>query len=408
MTIYLIILALIFFGIMKYDLNKEPFVSKEDDSSTKLLFTLRQEKMNIIIRMFHEQPWSDVLLFCILILLIGVSTFGYDMGSDAIRYEKEFYTFNTLLELRTADFRHESRQPGWVIFQSTCRSLVDSYYFMKFIFATFVNTAILLTIRRYTRYVFFGVLFYCLASFLYFNFEILRQAMGIAIFLLAYPFILRRQWHWYFLCVFLAYSMHSSAAVLVFVPLLHTFDKTAIAGILLLCLLVFINSAWLGQTITGIMSSDLLEDTSATEYLNRDSYLSFARIRTYLILFVFPLAMLFVFRRENIKIRYQAAITFYAIAVIMAEFVWILLRIQQYVFVFSCIFYVESFIYIAKRLTLNYRRIVAPLLMLLMVYVYVGAYFNKLGNTGHKSYERYFPYTSIFNKEDAPYRGNMR
>ena len=409
MTIYIIILLLVAVGIVKFDLNREPFVCRDDELATNLLITIRQKQLNMLIRVFHGQPWSDVLLFTILVLLVGVSTFGYDMGSDAIRYEREFYQYHTLFDLRPSDFANENRQPGWVLFNSLCRILFDSYHFMKFVFAAFVNTAILLTIRRYTRFVFFGVLFYLLSSYLYFNFEIFRQAMGIGIFLLAYPFALRRQWHWYFLGVLLAYSMHSSAAILMFLPLLHAFDRSAFVGIVLLSLLVFINSAWLGQTITRFLSSTFMDSADSFDsYLSKDSLLSLTRIRTYLILFVFPVAMLFVFRWDNINIRYRSAIMFYAVAVIVGEFVSILFRLQQYVIVFSWLFYVESFIYLASRLTLNRRRIVAPLLMLLMVYVYVGAYFNKLGDTGHKSYERYFPYTSIFYKEDAPYRGDMR
>lgn len=173
--------------------------------------------------------------------------------------------------------------------------------------------------------------------------------------------------------------------------------------------MVFFNSALLGQTISEFMASDLVDTANIAEsYLKDESLLSLSRIRTYLILFVFPVAMLFVFRWDNINIRYRSAIMFYAVAVIVGEFVSILFRLQQYVIVFSWLFYVESFIYLASWLTLNRRRIVALLLMLLLVYVYIGAYFNKLGDTGHKSYERYFPYTSIFYKEDAPYRGDMR
>ena len=448
MTIYIIILVLVIIGVVKYDLNKVPFVSKEDEPATNLLITVDQQShpqslpvregsnysqaddsaeeestplpqkeglgsgfaghLNIHIRLLYEQPWSEVLFYTILVILIGVSTFGYKMGSDTAFYEEEFYHYHTLFNLRPSDFFHERYQPGWVIFQSACRSIFDSYYFMKFIFAVFVNTAVFLTIRRYTRFVFFGILFYCLSSFLYFNFEILRQAMGIAIFLLAYSFVLRRKWHYYFLCVLLAYSMHNSAAILMFVPLFHTFDRSALAGILLLCLLVFFNSAWLGQTITEFMASDLLANTSASEYLAYDSTLSLARIRTYLILFVFPVVMLLVFRLDGIKIRYYATIMFYAITVIATEFVWALFRLQQYFTIFVCIFYVESFIYLARRLTLNYRRIVAPLLMSLIVYVYIASYFAKIRDMNRMSYERYFPYTSVFNKEQAPYRDDMR
>ena len=428
MTIYLIILVLVIFGILKYDLNKEPFVSKADEPATNLILTvqpptpLKGEKpvdsaatpplgglgTTIRIRVLHEQPWSNVLFYAILVILVAVSTFGYKMGTDTAMYEREFSQYNTLFNLHPYDFNLDNRQPGWILFQSFCRTIFDSYYFMKFVYATFVNTAIFLTIHRYTRYVYFGILFYLLSSYLYFNFEILRQGMGIAIFLIGYPYVLRRKWHWYFLCVILAYSMHNSAAVLMFLPLFHTFDRSALIGILLLCLLVFFNSAWLGQTITQFMSSDLLADTSAAIYLDNDSLLSIARFRTYLIMFAFPLAMLLVFRFEGINIRYHAVIMFYAVTVIAGEFAWILFRFQQYFIIFAVIFYVESFIYLARRLTFNYRRIVAPMLMLLMVYFYVNAYFNNVNDTSRKSYERYFPYSSIFDKESAPYREDMR
>jgi len=157
------------------------------------------------------------------------------------------------------------------------------------------------------------------------------------------------------------------------------------------------------------MASDMLENTSASIYLTEEYSLSPARFRTYLFLIVFPLTMLFVYHLEGIRIRYYAAILFYAVSVIAGEFAWILFRFQQYFIIFACIFYVESFIYLAQRLTRNYRRIVAPMLMLLMVYFYVNAYFNKVNsNTDRKSYERYIPYTSIFDKQSAPYREDLR
>ncbi len=279
---------------------------------------------------------------------------------------------------------------------------------MKFIYAAFVNIAIFVTIRRYTRYVFAGILLYGLSCYTDFNFEIYRQVIAVAIFLLAYPFVVRRQWHWYFCCVFLAYMMHNSAAILMFVPLFHTFDRTAIAGILALCSIVIFNSAWLGQTIIEFMSSDLFAETSAIFYLSNESDLSLEIIRTYLFQIVFPMAMLIVFRLEKIKINYQDAILLYTVSFVLSQFVWGLTRLSQYFIIFSCMFYVESYIYLARRLTLNYRRVVFSLLMTLSIYFYIGKYYNEIRNSGHLNYERYIPYTSIFDKQEVPGRNDLR
>src|ERR1700761_1023925 len=117
-------------------------------------------------------------LYVILVLVVG---FRYNVGIDTSRYMDEYKTFPTLSNLSEVFIKESNYKILWIIFESSIRTLSDSFYLIQIILAVFVNTVVFRVIRIYSLNPFLTLLFYYLLFYLNLNTEILRESIPICI-----------------------------------------------------------------------------------------------------------------------------------------------------------------------------------------------------------------------------------
>ena len=158
---------------------------------------------------------ASIFLVSVLILILTLSftfreyIYQDGIGADYRAYEEWFRTMNfSRLGFRFANI-------GFDIFIVTFKLFCNNFHFFLFICGLFINISVYYFINRHSCDAFFSsILYICFIYFLSFN--ILRQLIACAIYLLAFEFLTEKKPLKYALLVALAASFHTSAIFLLF------------------------------------------------------------------------------------------------------------------------------------------------------------------------------------------------
>lgn len=155
-----------------------------------------------------------------LVLLICVAGFRYQMGEDSIRYEKYYADTHTWSQLKMSDFTNTRYAPFFVLFNSLCRTITPEFMLLQLLEAMVVNTVFFMFIWKHTRHIFLCGLLYFFFLFIMLNMQVLREAFAVSIFLLSWPFFVSGKWLKYYLCCIAAFLFHISSVVLFLLPII--------------------------------------------------------------------------------------------------------------------------------------------------------------------------------------------
>ena len=352
---------------------------------------------------------KDVLYKLLLILVIVASAFGYMLGSDCPYYQSVFedeiptvWKFN----FRAFNSIDSSFNFGFTLFMSLCKSIVPSFYFFKLVYACILNITIFSFFKKNTNKLFMALLFYFMQNALYFNFEILREALAICVFIWSIPYFENKKWGKYLLFCALAFSFHVSAVVMIFVPLIQLIKvgsiKSSIIVSFIVIVLISVGSQF-GQSIKPIMQAfDVALDMNHAEYyLNSEKYGSQDSISISIPVFLFdvalPIIMLCIIPRKRGVKGYYSFVLLLPVLVILANFVGVFYRFSNYFMVFRVLFYIEIFEYLS--ICFLQKSGLAGIAFITVCLLYLGIIFrlNELSYNeyGNRSIDRYYPYASI-------------
>ena len=317
--IYIIILLINLYCIYKYDYRKSLF-------------------------------YKDASFYILLILCILISTFAYRLGTDANRYQ--YIYENEVLKLSNISWHYLTNfpnwQPGFALLCTLCKSIWDSYYFFKFIYAVIVNTTLFLFFRKNTPYLFSTILIYLVIQYFYFNFEIYRQCISLCIFIWSLPYFYQRTWMKYYLMIILAYFFHTSAALLLLLPLFYLLPIRQVIRfsiVAILALIVFNNQ--INYLIGQIISITNLFDKSLVFYLNSDIYgqsiFSLSNIFTYIFNIIIPIWGIYWMYQHKMAKKYHFFVLIYAVIVLISQFLPIFSRFNVYFRPFAFVYFIEFF-----------------------------------------------------------------
>lgn len=379
---YLIIVVLLLYCILKYDV-------------------------------YNYTPYRKSWFVFILIILILVSGLSYRLGGDGIGYMREFSQYNLLAGLNYNELSNYSgRQPGWVLLVKLCRYIIDDYSFFKLVHATIVNTLFLITIRRYSRFVFTGILFYFILIYFDYNFQVLRQSLAVSVFLGAIPYFEENKWIKYYIICMISALFHESALITFIIPVIKLFGVSR--GILPLYFVISM-SALLGggQLVQSIMPTFLQTSIGGKAYhytseLNTDGI---AGVSVNLLMnLIIPYIYLYIsFLKKNSKclgvIPYFVII--YGIIYCFGLQLPIMYRFNQYFQIFIFLYFIEIFSSIIRWINRKYKvnYAMAFIFISLLFLTYRGRmYFLPYGDTIYPSYVQYYPYSSVLFKKTNPTR----
>lgn len=175
----------------------------------------------------------------ILVWLIALSGFSYNVGSDIPGYMYQYAAIGRHHFESWKDLSYfENRQPGWMLLNIVCSRIYNRFVLLQLVIAIFSNYVILSFIKKHTKYLFIGIFLYCICSYLNFNFNVLRQTVALAFFLIGYDSLVEKKWVKYYLCCICAFMFHSTAIICFIFPFLY---------------LIKVNKKWLIGYVTSIL-----------------------------------------------------------------------------------------------------------------------------------------------------------
>ncbi len=345
----------------------------------------------------------------LLFILIGLAGFRYKVGVDTYYYMIRFDALANLSELFPIHISEDKIQPLWLLLNAISKSIYPEFFVFQIIHALIINSIIFYFIQKYTKYFFTGILFYYMGSYGYFNFEILRESLAVCIFLLSIESFTKKHWIRYYLFAVFAVGFHLSAIILFVLPLMKKIpvDIFSIFFLIVLCLLLHSFASGYFNFIAGVGSfSAYIKNYSSYSY-------TFWGLIAILILNVFyPMFILktsgsflkittplYPFLRINILLG-VAVIAFY-----------ICFRFLNYFVPIIYIFCAEIIHGSFKRKRI---RKIAPVLVvvffILFSWVNTAKYFSDTSDKVPSSrwYSHWYPYYSIFDKQEDPIREELR
>ncbi len=380
MTIYLIILFFVLFGVFVYDIG-------------------------------CCCQYRDPYIYLILVMLIFVSGFAYRLGGDGMMYVMEYKNYGTLSDFSLPYlFGFKGRQPGWVFICTLCKTITSDYWLFKLTHAFIVNTAYVIAIRRHTNYVFSGLLAYYVLIYFNQNFQILRESFAISIFLFSLPYFYENKWIKYYLLALLAFFFHEGAAFLFLLPLIKIFgfNKYSIALYIGCALLFAVYASDLLQLfMTLALSGDIDNDKFYFYFHDLDSSESTSGLGNVILNLIIPFSIMLYYKVKGIAISYFYPALFSLIIYTLSMVLPIVYRFGNYVLIFNYLLLIDFLFtwFSSIKYSIKYRLAFISIIIFSYIGFKARIYFiRNYGDTSFREYVQYFPYASVFEEYEDPER----
>lgn len=349
--------------------------------------------------------------YAMLLVFILVAGLRWRVGLDTVNYLGKFYHYTPTLE----DYSFNIFQsPLFILINSLVKTLGGRFYVVQLIHATFINILIFKYIAKHSSYIFTCLFFYALMCYTYYNMEIMRGSMSIAVCLYANDYILEKKWVKGYLLYILALMFHPQTILLFILPLLFQYLKMGYKVI----------PIFLGFYILGIIAKELLSDyfflldwdstidSKVSGYIANDKYSSnnSRNIVFYILKIIIPVfyPILCILFTKKIKfntslLKLEPLILLYVCFVLFKSHFFIAYRYLDYYSIYICILYSDFFVGAIKyspklELSLSYTRSFVFFMPFFLSTVGV-SYLGKHGDGF-----RYIPYNSVLQMNDESKR----
>ena len=173
----------------------------------------REKKLRV-----HKPLFILILTYCVLLM-----AFRYRVGGDTLRYMDSYRFIPDLMHINLSDvFSYYYTDPLYTLLCSFAKLFGKSFYIFQLFHACLLNYLIGRFIVHNTKNILFALFFYMIICFLYFNTEILRESLAVAVFVNSVRFLEKKQWIFYYMLCFIALGFHVSAIVTFFLPFFYT------------------------------------------------------------------------------------------------------------------------------------------------------------------------------------------
>ncbi len=357
----------------------------------------------------QKSKTSKVFYAFLGVYLILTSGLSYALGGDKQLYLDLFddIFINTSLKDYIADnYSTLGFMPLWSIVNYYCKQWFDSFYAVQIIQALIVNATVGYIGFKYTKRHFLFLLIYFISKqFFLLNCETMREGFAVALGLLALDSYLQHKNTRAILLAVLAIGFHPSAAILFTFPLMRFKVNFKILTILLaIALLAFSVRA----TIVPMILQKLPAAAANQIANNLEAYLTFKytfyntcvfAIHYIVIPFIIGYCILLWGEKLPIYPLVQP-ITLYLMlvgcagCVLGAHFT----RLNNYLIIFYLILIAE---FIPLLFTQKTFFITRCLTLLCLGYFVFSSFNMQFEISNIKSYQLYYPYTSIFNEKNS-------
>jgi hypothetical protein len=241
-------------------------------------------------------------------------------------------------------------------------------------------------------------------GFFYFNTEIIRESLAIAVFLLSLPSFYKKKWIRYYLFAVVAFLFHTSAMLIFFFPFFRfiRINKFFIYSILIIIPLTGIIWSFFQEYIQLFFIFSNIE-SKVTSYFDEKYAPNLNGIILMMIIYVILPLILVLLSKKDKKIKEAPFIWLYIVLGIFTIYNGtVFTRFQNYMF-FPFIIWLSNVPFDARNILKPAK---ARLIILLIFLFFAGRHYNyfKEDYMGVYFYERYFPYNSIVTKKEHPFR----
>jgi hypothetical protein len=361
---------------------------------------------------YKAQKTGKVFWFAFTcILLILLSGLRYRIGGDTLGYMEMYDDFPTLFTVDWKNFETQF-QPLWVLFVLINKTITPDFALLQFTHAIILNVSLFSFIKKRTNHLFTFLFFYFIFRYFVLNFEVLRESLAVAIFLMGFKYWENKKWLSYYIFAFIGFGFHVSAVFLFFLPLFRNIElKLKTIFIFLIISILFSNIFFdffmkisLFLELTGNLGGKVygqIESIQDNSYNWRFRLLIIGQkvILPYIII------VLSKYANSKYKIQYPSLIFLYLLVSCFSILTFIVERFPNYIFVFYLLF-LSDFIILFMR---KYRKIsFIFFLSIVILFTTMDAYFSfRKNNYGVSNYKKYYPYYSIFTKQEDKERELM-
>lgn len=221
----------------------------------------------------HFAVWCGVAFF----VLVGLVGLRYRIGVDSIRYESFYRIVSDVGHFKWMELESTRFEPLFYLFCVLCKTVSKDFTFMQVMHALIVNGVVFWFFYKNTRHFFTALFIYYIMLYIPLNTEVLREALAICCFLLAWPSFVKGRWWLYYILAFVGTGFHSGAYIMMVLPILwlpgirkiFTFGRRTLISCAVLLVLGFVMNASFFNIFRMIEFSDnistLAEKYSATE-----------------------------------------------------------------------------------------------------------------------------------------------
>ena len=354
---------------------------------------------------FCKSKIANQYFYAIFLLLVALAGFRYRVGTDTLVYMDEYDM--------SLSFIKDKYLIGWYLFIKLCRFLHLSFYSVQFIIAIVINYGIFKFLRKNeTTALFSALLLYYSLLYPGWNFEVLRQAICVSVFLLTLPLLDSGKYIKYYILVAICCTIHETALLLLPIPFIYKIKITKktfrifvviVAGVIISA--PFIRDAIFSYSLLLLPFQDkaayYFKDVDLTENIDLLSY-----VFNILLNIVIPLIAIY----KNINAqKYSNGFMILALVSVVTYAISTMLpmmyRLSFYFSPFSLILFIPILEDISKWISNKKFKPIFILLLLILILFKGRTYFVE--KNGTMVYMRYYPYTSIVNEVKIPQRENF-
>ncbi|WP_346986130.1 EpsG family protein [Chryseobacterium sp. POE27] len=354
-----------------------------------------------------------------MIILILIAGFRWKVGGDTLTYQSKFDDYiYPIYEFNKINFLKINWEPGIVILMSLSKTIVSEFWFFQLIHAIFVNVIFFKFFKKYSYFKFTSVLLYSFFLYFYFNMEIMREILSICIFInFMYPLLEQKKYKkYYFINLFLL-LIHTSSLILFFFPLLCQLKEINKKNIVLFLLLGVLLYMSLNQFGSILFSFDTFGDFSnKVDGYSKYSFNIVGIIYNALAFLIFPFLLIKFSERYYNHSVFNNLYFVYFFIIFLYIFYSGFGRFINYLSPFMLVYFSNVVYLLWKLKKFNKVRSVLIIIILFLPIFHKSRYYltdTSMYAKDTRKYYLWFPYSSIFNKEDyfkdrfKIYSGNM-
>ncbi len=357
---------------------------------------------------------NEKIAFSIIIFVLSIlPALRYRVGYDTPMYMQFYVDVPKIQDLTFHYFTQSRYESGWIGLNSLFKTIYNNYFVLQIAIAIFVNSVILNFIRRnFKSYYTFSFIYYLTTFYAYYNFEVMREAIAISFFLIAYKSYLKDSYAKYYFYVFISFLFHQGAMILfllplvkklkipekkmtyfIYIALLSTLIFLPVKEILIACINYF-PAKFKGKIIHYLYYSDILNS-------NMDLI---PKIKNLVIVILWMLILYFKNKNDLLNKKYNdLQINKLILTYFILKFISINFKMMERFLNYFYIFYLSLTMYIFKVLYKKMNRL--PYLGIFMAYAFMislkllAHYCEYNPRFQERSVIKYYPYYTFLSEK---------